>query len=58
MVKTEDLLQKIERRHENILERLDELDRKIAETLENWSNPAAILSPYSENGTESAPHEK
>lgn len=48
--KTENLFERIERSHQNLLTRIDELDLKVAEVLKNWTDPASVVSmePFGE----------
>lgn len=40
MADSNELIAKIERNQRNLLERIDELDRQVAEVLRQWANPA------------------
>lgn len=42
--KTENLFERIDRSHQDLLVKIDELDLKVAEVLKNWTDPASVVS--------------
>ncbi|MDO5580547.1 MAG: hypothetical protein Q4G69_05395 [Planctomycetia bacterium] len=49
MQTTEDSLVRLESQHAEILNRIDELDRQIAQVLEEWSKPSVPESDIEKN---------
>jgi len=52
--KTEKLFEKIEKSHEDLLKRIDKLDRQVEEVLKNWTDPASVLNLSDSAGNGSA----